>query len=183
MRQTLKLHPDSPCDAVSRIDVDVGRPCADALVLRYAAAGRPGALRLPPAASGRAEGLWRHTCFEAFVQAEPGGAYVELNFAPSTQWAAYLFDGYRNGMRVAGGMAAPHIDIQADGPAFALQATLSLDGLPELAREAAWRLGLSAVIEETNGRLSYWALAHPPGKADFHHADCFALVLPAPSPP
>jgi hypothetical protein len=35
------------------------------------------------------------------------------------------------------------------------------------------------VIEETNGRLSYWALAHPPGKPDFHHSDCFALELPA----
>jgi hypothetical protein len=35
------------------------------------------------------------------------------------------------------------------------------------------------VIEETNGRKSYWALAHPPGKPDFHHSDCFALGLPA----
>jgi hypothetical protein len=34
------------------------------------------------------------------------------------------------------------------------------------------------VIEETNGNKSYWALAHPPGKADFHHADCFALEFP-----
>jgi hypothetical protein len=43
---------------------------------------------------------------------------------------------------------------------------------------ASWRLGLSAVIEETSGRISYWALAHPPGKADFHHSDCFAHELP-----
>ena len=27
--------------------------------------------------------------------------------------------------------------------------------------------------------MSYWALAHPPGKPDFHHPDCFALELPA----
>jgi len=37
----------------------------------------------------------------------------------------------------------------------------------------------STTFEETNGRLSYWALAHPPGKPDFHHPDCFALELPA----
>ena len=43
---------------------------------------------------------------------------------------------------------------------------------------ASWRLGLSAVIEDTSGGKSYWALAHPPGKPDFHHADCFALELP-----
>jgi hypothetical protein len=34
---------------------------------------------------------------------------------------------------------------------------------------------LAAVIDETSGHKSYWALAHPPGKADFHHSDCFAL--------
>ena len=39
------------------------------------------------------------------------------------------------------------------------------------------QLGLSAVIEEVNGRKSYWALAHPVGKPDFHHNDCFTLEL------
>jgi len=36
-------------------------------------------------------------------------------------------------------------------------------------------LGLSAVLEETNGRKSYWALVHRPGQPDFHHSDCFTL--------
>ena len=36
------------------------------------------------------------------------------------------------------------------------------------------------VIEELDGTKSYWALAHPPGKPDFHHPDCFALTLAAP---
>jgi hypothetical protein len=31
------------------------------------------------------------------------------------------------------------------------------------------------VIEDQSGGVSYWALAHPPGKPDFHHADGFAL--------
>ena len=179
MRQTLKLHPDSPCDAVSRIDVDVARPRPGALALRYCLTGALGDLHLPAAASPvRAEGLWRHTCFEAFVRAEPGAGYAEFNLAPSTEWAAYLFDGYRCGMRAASAMAAPLIEIQAGGAALTLQATL--DGLPGLPGDAPWHLGLSVVIEDVNGRLSYWALAHPPGKPDFHHADCFALMLPAP---
>src|SRR3546814_9971873 len=42
------------------------------------------------------------------------------------------------------------------------------------------RVALSAVIEETDGTKSYWALRHPPGKPDFHHPDCFALALGAP---
>ena len=38
-------------------------------------------------------------------------------------------------------------------------------------------LSFTAVIEDTDGRLSYWALAHAPGKPDFHHAHAFALEL------
>ena len=39
------------------------------------------------------------------------------------------------------------------------------------------RLGAAAVLEDDNGRLSYWALCHPPGKPDFHHPDGFVLEL------
>ena len=39
------------------------------------------------------------------------------------------------------------------------------------------RLALVAVIAEKNGSLSYWALAHPPHRPDFHHAEAFVLVL------
>ena len=42
------------------------------------------------------------------------------------------------------------------------------------------RIGLSAIIEETDGAKSYWALAHPPGKPDFHHPTCFAATLAPP---
>jgi hypothetical protein len=38
---------------------------------------------------------------------------------------------------------------------------------------------VSAVIEENSGAKSYWALKHPPGKPDFHHADGFDLTLSA----
>ena len=44
----------------------------------------------------------------------------------------------------------------------------------------ALRLALSAVIETEDGRIHYFAAAHPPGQPDFHHPDCFALELPAP---
>ena len=38
------------------------------------------------------------------------------------------------------------------------------------------RLGLAAVIEASDGTRSYWALRHPAGQPDFHHADAFALT-------
>ena len=113
--------------------------------------------------------------------AVPEAGYCEFNFAPSTQWAAYVFDGYRSFMRDADGIDTPRIDIRSDSARLELEVSLDLDSL--LPRDAVWQLGLAAVIEETNGRKSYWALAHPPGKPDFHHSDCFALELPAPLQP
>lgn len=52
--------------------------------------------------------------------------------------------------------------------------------LPETWQFADLQIGLSAVIATKEGAISYWALAHPPGKPDFHHKDCFALKLGAP---
>ena len=181
MRQALRLHPDSLCSAVTHIEVDVARPHAGSLLLSYFVSGKIGDLRMPPAVTAvRDDELWRHTCFEAFVGSPASAAYCEFNFAPSTQWAAYRFSSYRSGMQVATELSAPRIDVQSSPACCSLQASLALDWLSDLPGDARWRLGLSAVIEETSGRKSYWALAHPPGKADFHHSDCFAHEL---SPP
>jgi hypothetical protein len=171
MRHTLRLHPDSLCTAATGIKADVARPRPGNLILSYVVSGRISDLRMPPiVAAARADELWRHTCFEAFVRPSAGPEYYEFNFSPSTQWAVYLFSGYRSGMRVATEIAAPRIEVRSSAETYTLQAALEFDGLsPPL------HLGLSAVLEETNGRKSYWALAHPPGKADFHHADCFTL--------
>jgi len=175
MRQALKLHPDSRCPAITAIEVDVVRPGISTLSLSYVVTGEIGALRIPPiATSARADELWRHTCFEAFVRSAPGAAYYEFNFAPSTQWAAYRFDKYRAGMRVAAEFGAPRIEVRSAPRRFTLQAELT--GLPD----GIWSLGLSAVIEEAGGGLSYWALAHPPGKPDFHRADCFTCEIRQP---
>jgi hypothetical protein len=173
MRHTLRLHPDSHCAAATRIETDIARPRPGSLILSYFVRGRITDLRIPPiVAAARTDELWRHTCFEVFVRPAASSAYYEFNFSPSTQWAAYRFDSCRGGMRVATESGAPRIEVRSTAESYTLQATLELDGLP-----LPWRLGLSAVLEETNGRKSYWALAHPPGKADFHHADCFALEL------
>jgi hypothetical protein len=177
MRYALKLHPDSRCDAVTHIDVEVTRHAGN-LVLRYLVNGMIDDLCLPPAvAPSRADELWKHTCFEAFVRAASDGAYFEFNFSPSTDWAAYRFSGYRSGMTAVQAIA-PKTELRRTADILELQARLELDRLSDLPACAPWELGLSAVMEETNGRKSYWALTHPPGKADFHHSDCFALELP-----
>jgi hypothetical protein len=180
MRLVLTLHPDSHCSAVTHIEVDVVRAQPASLVLRYFVTGTIGNLRLPGKLTPtRADELWRHTCFEAFVRGLPSAAYYEFNFSPSTQWAAYRFSGYREGRTVASEIGTPGIDVQSSAESYQLAAALALDGLPSLPSDAIWRLGVSAVIEDMSGSLSYWALAHPAGRADFHHSDCFAHELPA----
>jgi hypothetical protein len=175
----LTRHPHSPCAAVERIEVELARPRPGELELRYAAFGEMDGVVLPRVcASARGDELWRHTCFEAFVRAGAGEGYRELNFAPSTEWAAYRFDAYRRGMAPAE-VSPPRITAAAFADRFEVTAALTLADLPAA---APWRLGLTAVIEERQGRISYWALAHPPGKPDFHHASGFALDLPLEQP-
>jgi hypothetical protein len=175
MRQALKLHSDSLCSAATHIEVEVARPRPGELMLSYMMTGKMSDVRMPPVVTAaRSDELWQHTCFEAFVGASSSTEYYEFNFSPSTQWAAYRFASYRSGMRVAAEIVAPAIEVQSSADCYTLQVALELDRLAGLPRTSLWRLGLSALIEDTGGRKSYWALAHPPGKPDFHHADCFA---------
>lgn len=182
MQQALAIHPDSRSDAVAAIVADAARTRPAGLVLRYELRGDPAKIVMPrTTAPVRRDELWRHTCFEAFVRPHGSNAYVEFNFSPSTEWAAYGFDGYRAGMKALDSLQALRIEVDADAACCALAVTLDLAGI--LPGQSAWCVGLSAVIEEAGGRKSWWALAHPPGKPDFHHADCFAMMLPAPSRP
>ncbi len=149
--------------------------CGDQLEIRFVLTGDISRVLLPPERPGsRRDELWRSTCFEAFVACAEG-AYQEFNVAPSSDWAAYDFDSYRHGMRHAATMI-PRSSQSRTSQTFRLDLHLML-------AEPVTRLGLAAVIEETGGTKSYWALRHPPGKPDFHHPDCFAFALPAPENP
>lgn len=172
MRCELTPHPDFPCAAVDAITVETTPVGRGALAVRYTVRGDLSELAIPaPAAPARTDELWRHTCLEAFVS-HPAG-YLEWNLSPSARWAAYAFDGYRAGMRPADA-GPPRIQVLRRPQALELSAVIEVPGEAE-------RLGLAAVIEESGGRLSYWALRHPSGRPDFHHADGFAIELPAPS--
>jgi len=178
MHQLLIPHPESRISAPEHVEVVVTRPQPEKLVLSYTVTGKMSDVIIPPVTrTTRADNLWQHTCFEAFVRGASASEYYEFNFSPSTQWAAYRFTGYRSGMCVATEVDTPPIDIQSNPRSFSLQAALTLDRLSALPRDATWRLALSAVIEEANGNKSYWALAHPAGKPDFHHKDGFAYEL------
>jgi hypothetical protein len=144
------------------------------------ATGKLAEVALPALQSGgRADELWKHTCFEAFVRAEGGKRYLEFNFSPSTQWAAYEFDAYRGGMRPLAEIGAPHIEVDRGTMLDGLGVYAELHLGAALPVNLAWQAALAAVIEERDGAKSYWALAHPLGKPDFHDPNCFILDLAA----
>jgi hypothetical protein len=148
------------------------------LRFRYMLDADLSALRIPPSRSpGRADELWKHTCFEAFVAGSPfGDGYLELNFSPSTQWAAYSFETYRKGMAPVALPAAPRVEVTGAASRLVVEAVV---GMPEPVDVpgAKLRIALSAVIEDESGRISYWALKHAPDKPDFHHAAGFILEV------
>jgi hypothetical protein len=180
MRATLRPHIDYPGPSIA-IEAEVGRS-GDRLSLAYRLTGAVAAVRWPPPApAGRADELWRHTCFEAFVASAEGEAYCEVNLSPSGQWATYQFTRYRTGMEPASAAATPYAPRLVGETELRLETEVDLRGLAELAGKP-WRLGLTAVIEAADGRVTYWSVAHPAGKPDFHHRDCLALELAAPGP-
>jgi hypothetical protein len=174
----LNAHRAAPPHDV-QISVELRRE-PGSLAIDYTAEGAIGALLIPPSvAPARRDGLWRRTCFEAFVMPEGAVGYAEYNFSPSGEWAAYRFGGYRR----------DSADLPVNSIAIASNHGVS-DGRGKLKLSAAvalpdWlagpvRIAVSAVIEMRDGSKSYWALHHAPGDPDFHHPDCFTLRLEAP---
>jgi hypothetical protein len=158
---------------ISALAVRIG-VAPETLHLQYMLRADPTRLRIPaPKPSRQTDELWRHTCFEAFLRVDSGVAYHELNVSPSTEWALYAFDDYRRGMAAVSLAKPPKIKIEHHrGNWLYVNVQLDLKVLPP-----SRTLGLAAVIEHDDGRLSYWAVKHPAAKPDFHHDDSFALEI------
>ncbi|MDP2250187.1 MAG: DOMON-like domain-containing protein [Hydrogenophaga sp.] len=175
----LHCHPATPPGLPLDVSVSVGWT-AGSLQLVYAIAGNTAALRVP-AATGPcpADGLWQHTCLETFVSAKGEAAYREFNFSPSGQWAAYRFASERQrDTTTAPDLPAPVMQLAVAPTLLTLDVHLPLAALPFSAPHL--ELTLCAVIEELDGRLSYWALQHPCERPDFHHPAARSLRLALP---
>jgi hypothetical protein len=176
MQLPLILHPQSRCDVVNAIDVDITRSGDTGLSLLFAVSGDIARIEIPDMSlAKRRNQLWQHSCFELFIRPVGEQAYHEYNISPSREWAAYWFSDWRLDMTDLPLDDAPLITTAPRDGELAVSVQLSSPTLPV---NSVWQIGLSAVIEEKDGNFSYWALAHPPGKANFHHEACLALELP-----
>jgi hypothetical protein len=174
-QRALARHPDTPSSWVRTIQVRLSQAHDGGIALTYSLDGQIGRLTLPAKSTpSRVDGLWQHTCFEVFVAVEGAPEYREFNFAPSGQWAAYAFQRYRDGGSLPRA-SDPQITIRTSANRFELDALIRRESLPAVPVNARLLLGLSAVIEENDGVMSYWALKHRPGLPDFHDASAFVL--------
>jgi hypothetical protein len=174
----LTAHPWTPNDAVRSLVAQLRTEEPDILVFQYSLVADLSRVRVPVSGTGgRTDGLWKHTCFEAFVALVDAPDYQEFNFSPSLDWAIYQFRSYREGMSPAEIERAPEISVRRRADGLELQSAVHFGHLSRMRDARHLRIGLAAVIEDENGRLSYWGLQHPPGKPDFHHSDGFALKV------
>lgn len=170
---TLACHPETPCAAIERIEARLDHGARGGWSIQFRMTGDArrilAPLRAPGSSPERRDELWRHTCCELFVRDTTGSGYREYNFAPGGDWAAYGFSDYR-ARRVSLETPPPRIVLERS-PA-ALTVSVTLGETPFAAPEAGVRVGIACVVETTTG-LSYWALAHAPGRPDFHHERSF----------
>ena len=180
----LLCHPATPCPLALQVSVTLHGQ-AGGLQLHYQVAGQVEGIQLPPEAPpGAADGLWQHTCMEAFVSPVLAAHYREFNFSPSGQWATYCFSAERQRDTEAEARRPiqPTLRMEHTSERFDLWAELPATTLPPAPRLC---LGLSAVIETRDGHRSYWALQHPrPDRPNFHHRGGWReMPSVAPHPP
>ncbi len=170
-------HPAHPPQAIRAMEAKVIGRDRSWLRLRWRLDGS-GRINVPPfAGKGRADGLWRTTCFELFLQPLGGNAYCEFNMSPSERWNAYDFAGWREGMQERPMPREPECTMR-QGSSFAIfDVAIPVAGLPR----AECAMSMTAVIEEEGGTLSYWAMGHGSDMPDFHAPACFGATLAAPA--
>jgi hypothetical protein len=173
----LKPHPTCPPRGIERVQADVRRE-DNRLELYWRIVGDMDRVLLPkPVEPKRADDLWKHTCFEVFLRSQGSPAYLEINLSPSGAWAAYRFEGRREGM--ANVMEPLRLTQQTRGRDWGYRVWASLDlSKLWLAEAPLWQAAMTAVIEERDERKSYWAIDHFGKAADFHDPAGFLLTLP-----
>lgn len=178
-RVRLISHPATPLPQVDSLEVDLWPAGDGGLAAAFECRCSAGALRLREVRPAEAaDELWRHTCCELFVGVVGDVAYQEFNWSPSGQWAMYGLSDYRarDSSRLDLTLPAPRVEFASDAAGWTLYARLDAAALPGAAAEQI-EIGVAAVLEAADGRLSYWALRHAATRPDFHIRESFVLRL------
>jgi hypothetical protein len=129
--------------------------------------------------ASRRDGIWQSTCMELFLSTPSMQRYWEYNFCPSGDWNIYQLSGYRSNLQADASCRQPSITQRTQSGGYELAVITQLP--PALIHQQELILAITAVVEQRNGQLSYWALQHGGSEADFHRRDGFQLRLQQPA--
>jgi hypothetical protein len=154
---------------------------ADTLEIAYQLQGDLAQLSLPAPARQpeRRDLLWQTTCLELFLARQGANGYWEFNLSPAGHWNVYRLEGYRQGLTPEPAYQQLPFQVEQHGQAFTTQQlTLTLRCPLPPGLRSGLEVGITAVIQLSDGALSHWALHHPAAEADFHHRGGFTLQVP-----
>ena len=94
--------------------------------------------------------------------------------SPSGNWDIYKMDAYRRvGFQEEVALTKlPFVFRKAENK---LSLDILVDVSPILPPQQKVQIGITAIIQTTDGYETYWALAHPGKQADFHLRDSFLI--------
>jgi hypothetical protein len=132
-------------------------------------------LPAPSNAPQRKDNLWETTCLEFFLGIKNSLNYWEFNLSPSGDWNIYRFEDYRQGMAEEPAYTELPFTTESESDAFSLSLKLDLDEIIPVGR--VLNVGISAVTQFKDDKITHWALKHPGTQADFHERKSFCINL------
>ncbi|MFN6484470.1 MULTISPECIES: DOMON-like domain-containing protein [unclassified Nostoc] len=147
------------------------------LAIRYMLEGdlKEIAIFLPSNTPLRKHKLWEDTCFEFFLGIKDSQRYWEFNLSPAGHWNVYRLDGYRQGMQEETAFENLPFSVHNQADGFALALDVDLDKIISANQEI--EIGITTVVKDRGGSVTYWALTHLGAEADFHLRDSFMIKL------
>ena len=111
--------------------------------------------------------LWEKSCFELFIKNNKDN-YIEFNFSPEFEWNTFYFKKKGDALAEYQKMDSIKPDILLSNDVFHLIVELDKKKFPDGFFESELTAGITSVIKEKNGKLSYWALSHEDSRPNFH---------------
>ncbi len=111
--------------------------------------------------------LWEKSCFELFIK-DASDSYVEFNFSPEFEWNAFYFAKKGDALKEYEKVNQVKTDILLSQDVFHIIVEIEKNKFPENFFTGELSAGITSVVKEKNGNISYWALSHEDTKPNFH---------------
>jgi hypothetical protein len=145
------------------------------LIIAYKLTGSSN-INLPQtAAPTRQLDLWEHTCCEFFLGLKDSTQYWEFNLSPAGHWNVFRFLDYRQNLIEETSFDSLPFSVSQQNDTLQLDLAVNLEQI--ISFQQNLEINITAVIEDREKQLSYWALTHSRQKPDFHNRDSFVINI------